>query len=171
MQYKNKVDQVEPGVLVVTLTQGQVALVDDAQDVKEILATYKFRTMKDPRSKRCYAISRVSKKTRKHLHRLVLGQQLGPDAVVNHKDGNSLNCCRANLVAYESNGPMQIEVAKARPRVKNVWKHGNGYDAVLLDEKTWQRTYKTFRAKEGGRTLAEARAAAETYVKEQKGSL
>ena len=147
MSYKNEVKQVIPGVLAVTLTQGQVALVDDAEDVREILTTYKFCVSRD-HGERFDVISK-SNGVKSYLHRLVLGCNIGPDDVVHHKDGNSLDCCRANL-EYE-------------PRKIGVWKRPNGYVAPYKEDGTGVQKYKIFKATRD-RTMEEAKEAATEFV-------
>lgn len=77
----------------IPLTSGQFAIVDDADYL--FLATFNWHVAKHDCS--FYAVRNVvmaGKRTLMQMHRLIMGF---PKEEVDHRDGNGLNNCRANL--------------------------------------------------------------------------
>jgi hypothetical protein len=84
----------------ISLTKGQVALVDDAD--YERVSQFKWQARKPKGSKTMYAVGRVGKHGFMRLHRFILGID-DPRTQVDHRDLNGLNCQRSNLrVATDS---------------------------------------------------------------------
>jgi hypothetical protein len=78
----------------ITLTQGQVALVDD-EDYKSLM-THKWCAKWDPSVNTWYAVRNTPRPEHKcvWMHRVVMGITEG---FVDHKDHNGLNNCKNNL--------------------------------------------------------------------------
>jgi hypothetical protein len=81
----------------IELTRGYVAMVDDADF--ERLNQWKWHVQ--PSGSGMYAVRRVvtaaGKRTIRYLHHEVLGHPGGGGLVVDHQDGDPLNCRRGNL--------------------------------------------------------------------------
>ncbi|HDZ37293.1 MAG TPA: hypothetical protein ENH62_03230 [Marinobacter sp.] len=78
----------------VVLTQGKVALVDDADF--ERVAAFKWYARQEKRRPHCWYATRSNGKNKTtYLHRFILDAPKGLD--VDHKDWDGLNCQRANL--------------------------------------------------------------------------
>lgn len=82
---------------IIPLTQGKVALVDDAD--YDWLNKHKWCAHQD--SHTFYAVREIrmakNKQATERMHRLILGLQPGDKRLTDHKDGNGLNNQRANL--------------------------------------------------------------------------
>ena len=81
----------------IPLTQGLFALVDDS-DYERVVAAGSWYAQKSSSGYTYYAMrwspSEVGKRFRIHLHHFVLDVTNG--VKVDHRDGNGLNCSRAN---------------------------------------------------------------------------
>ena len=125
------------------LTQGKVALVDDAD--YERVGAFKWSARQEKRRPHCWYAVRTIHKSKKiskaktvYLHRVILDPLDGFD--VDHKDGDGLNCQRSNLrVATRSQNNMNravkapnktgytgIEVKRDRPSPYVARIHVNG---------------------------------------------
>jgi hypothetical protein len=149
------------GVASILLTQGYVALVDEADH--ERVSKFKWRLLKQ--GKNMYAQAHVrkadGKKTTVSLHRFVMEPPDG--TTVDHVSGNGLDCRRSNLrlVSYSQNLRCQRKPcrdlpsgvyleAKGRYRVR-VWLGGKGVSLGTygtLHEATRKRD--AIMAEEGG---------------------
>lgn len=83
----------------VALTRGLFALVDD-EDYEAIVAAGTWQARPSNRGSTWYAARRSNKdrgSKQTYLHRFILGLGAGRNPMVDHRDGNGLNNCRANL--------------------------------------------------------------------------
>jgi AP2 domain len=116
----------------IPLTQGFVALVDDA----DFLGVSRFKWFADVKPKTVYAIRAVRKddgtKTSQYLHRLIMGVT-DPKVQIDHEDHNGLNCQRYNL-----------RPATNQQNTHNARSHGgtSAYKGV-----TWDRAKGKWRAR------------------------
>lgn len=135
--FKNAVVEWEiTGVLVVTLTQDRVALVDDTPFVRDLLARYRWHAYYNKRPNRYYmARWDTGKRIRAFFHRDLLGSEALGGCVV-HLDGNTLNCRRDNLAVRTA-----FEVMRAR----NV-KFGGGPTVQVRDDGYYVRWIDEHRA-------------------------
>jgi hypothetical protein len=78
----------------IPLTQGKIALVSDCD--YDRVSQYKWYA--SFWQGRYYARRSVGKNKKERLHRFILGIT-DPEVFVDHRDGNTLNCCRENLRA------------------------------------------------------------------------
>lgn len=91
----------------ITLSKGKVAIVDD-EDFERVSQFNWYASQESRNGLKCYAVRRALKgepdyrpgrKTKIRLHRWILGLPALPTdgMVVDHKNGNSLDCRRENL--------------------------------------------------------------------------
>lgn len=138
----------------VRLSQGLVALVDD--DDFDMVSAYSWCVRKDGNTH--YAVGGGVYKgvdTRRLMHRLILG--VSSDAMVDHKDGNGLNCQKSNLRLC-TNAQNQYNQPKRRGTTSK-------YKGVRLKEGKYEAQIRTnLGRKYLGRFTQEADAA-EAYNK------
>ncbi len=77
----------------IPLTQGKVALVDDAD--YEWLMQWKWHALFDRKANGWYAARRDGKNTNLRMHRMIMGAS--DDVEIDHRDGDGLNNQRTNL--------------------------------------------------------------------------
>lgn len=91
------------GTSLVPLTQGMWATIDTADE--SVVSQFGWFAAEQAKPRVFYARGkRFGKSTEVHyLHRLILGE---PDSIIDHLDGDGLNCCRSNLrlANYSQNG-------------------------------------------------------------------
>ena len=115
----------------IPLTQGRVALVDDAD--YEWLSAYRWHAHLS--NKNWYARRkevRDGKVVRVYMHRHIAGTPSGLQT--DHIDGNSLNNCRANLrsATNSQNGMNKGKIVRARAsKYKGVNRHRSGWQAAI----------------------------------------
>lgn len=142
--YKNKVEENGP-VLLVALTMDKTAVVDNNDRMKEILTEHKFHAIK--RGEDIYYASSMSKKYgRLYLARLVLGNDAVAGGHVAHKDGNSLNCCAANLIV-KTRRQLLVDAKQLRNPVVGIYKRRNGWMVAWFDSLSGKQRYKMFSTK------------------------
>lgn len=89
------------------LTQGKVALVDDAD--WDLVSAFKWWARQEKRRPHCWYATRKNAGKTIYLHRFIAGAAVGVD--VDHKDGDGLNCQRDNIrIASRSQNNMNREV-------------------------------------------------------------
>lgn len=74
------------------------AMVDD--DDFAMVSQLRWRPKNKPRSRTTYAVAKISirsKTVNYSLHRLIMGLSTGDGSIVDHIDGNGLNCQRSNM--------------------------------------------------------------------------
>lgn len=144
----------------VNLTKGYVAVIDD-EDAH--LAALKW-TASVAKNGRVYAYRTVrdgeGKQRNMRLHREVLGLKPG-DPLVDHMDGDGLNCRRANLRAVtqsENRRNIAGPYATGSSGFLGVYRHGKGFRARLSvnGETKSFGTYATREAAHAARLAAEA---------------
>lgn len=116
----------------IPLTRGQVALVDD-EDAH--LAQFKWHA--NPRGDgRFYARRKGA-----YLHREVMGV-VGLDVEVDHRDGNTLDCRRANLrvVTHSQNGKNIVKRKPSQSGFKGVVFRGPSHPSKPPRRKPWNAT-------------------------------
>jgi len=106
------------------LTQGQIAIVDDAD--YEWLNRWKWRACKSHHT--WYAVRTTSRKNGKQtmilMHRLLLGLEAGDPRETDHKDGNGLNNRKSNLrIASDSQNSQNRRPQKGTSIYKGVYWH------------------------------------------------
>lgn len=142
--YRNAVEE-RWDVLVVTLSMGKTTVVDNNEAMKTILRAYRFRANKYVSAKtgeRFYAET-GSGGTKQALHRIIMS--IDTDLVglyVRHRDGNSLNNCRANLELCTPNNIMLI-ARRLRHTVPGVFRRNGGWMATK-NVSGGKREYKMF---------------------------
>ena len=115
----------------IPLTQGHVALVDDAD--YERAAKFNWNVHVNANNRTFYARGNVGGNTHQRLHRFILNIQPGDKRQVDHIDRNGLNNCRSNL-----------RVCTIGENNRNVGKPSNnssGWKGV-----SWDNTHQRFRA-------------------------
>ena len=124
--------RIEGAVAYITLTQGCIALID-AEDVP-LVSGYDWTVLHSARTSyaRRNQWSPSAQKTIL-LHRVVLGEPVG--LRIDHKDGNGLDCRKANLrfATYRQNNTNTRTRADNRTGLKGVSKHSlcNKYRAAI----------------------------------------
>jgi hypothetical protein len=108
---------------------GRVAIVDP-EDFDRAIARGAWRSHRSNRGRTYYA--RVTTKSGDHafLHRFLLGAGAGD--VVDHRDGNGLNCTRLNLrVTTRALNNTNQPKRGARSKFKGVWPAGPSWCAMI----------------------------------------
>lgn len=118
----------------VRLSNGTIAMVD-AEDAARVLAHRWHATHKKTRPDRVY-VNRTWRKDGKYfaesLHRFVMNAQ--PGELIDHRDGNPLNCQKHNLRRATKRGNSQnVTLSKNQRRggFKGVLKHKDGWIAQI----------------------------------------
>jgi hypothetical protein len=135
-EYYNQVEE-RDNILLITLTMGKKAIADNTDFVREILRNYNFITIKrrlKDGSCAYYAVSISIRTGRNYLHRLILGNAQIAGQNVYHRDGNSLNCCRANLVA-KSSSDLLSDARQLHSPATGVKKSLNRFIAIWTDSR------------------------------------
>lgn len=83
-------------LLIIELTHGKSAIVDDNEHSRSILKHFKFAAIAGV-ANNFHAVSISVREGRNYLHRLLLGLDSGTQRNVVHLDGNTLNCRLSNL--------------------------------------------------------------------------
>lgn len=101
----------------IVLTQGKIALVDDAD--YDWLNQWKWIASKPARSRTYYVyhsvlIARAKRYTTEWMHRLILGLQMGDKQQCDHIDHNGLNNQRSNLRVCTKTQNMQSSRKRKR---------------------------------------------------------
>lgn len=116
----------------IPLSQGQVALVDDAD--YEMISALSWHAHKDKVLGTYYAVHNQGRKYGWHkirMHRIIIGAKRGE--YVDHIDHNTLNNCRSNLricKAYQNQGN-QVLRKDSKTGYKGVKKARNGFTANI----------------------------------------
>lgn len=97
----------------IPLTQGQVAIVDDADF--DLVSRYKWCALRSRHT--FYAVSGGSPQFR--MHRLILSAR--PDQLVDHRDGDGLNNARTNLRVCTHQQNQRNQVRARRPVKSSVF--------------------------------------------------
>ena len=142
--YHNQVEELG-AILLVTLTLDKKAIVDNDERVKEILRKYKFCAIKRQRfggGDVYYAVSISVRTGRNYLHRLILGLESVAGKNVHYNDGNTLNCCRSNLVV-KATKDLLTDAKRLHNPIVGVHRRKNGWVAVWTNGQG-DRRYKLF---------------------------
>lgn len=143
--FKNRVYE-DVFSMVVILTKGKAALVDNDEYVKGILRTYKFHAIRRGENQ-YYALSTSTGTGRNYLHRLIVANLLStmPGGYVLHEDGNPLNCKRENLFVRSSTCQMMraVKLQLQSHDAVNIYQRINGW-VVSFTEDGVRRKYQLF---------------------------
>jgi HNH endonuclease len=150
----------------IQLTQGKVALVDDAD--YEALSQYRWYAFPDKRHSTFYAARNSStvngKRHTVRMHRQILGLDFGYRCEVDHQDGDGLNNQRHNLRGcsrQENNRNMRMQIRSKSSRFKGVHKNGKFWHVQI--SRNNQRKYLGLFRSETEAALAYNSAAAELF--------
>jgi hypothetical protein len=117
----------------VPLTQGKTALIspEDADVVRQ----HTWHAQRGQGSYRAMTSKRVNGKTvNTLLHRLILGLNEG-DSIVDHKNGNPLDCRRGNIrLATFSQNTQNSRKRNASP-YRGTYRHGKKWQALIMCHK------------------------------------
>jgi hypothetical protein len=147
VHYRNPV--VESGnFLIVHLTMGKVAILDNNEISRAILKNYHFHAIK--RNQNFYAVGESMATGKNYLHRLVLGlNAVGMNVCA--VDGNLLNCCRSNLI-LKTTLEILDDIRNQESPFKGVHKRKNGWVVVYIDSEN-KRRHKAFTASKFGNSM------------------
>ena len=113
-------------VLLVGLSMGKTAILDNNETNKELLKSHAFYAIKVAtiHGDVYYAVTYGMHRKRLYLHRMVVGPALQEGKRVHHLDGNSLNCCVGNLVA-KSCAEQMHDAKRQRNPVPGIYKRSD----------------------------------------------